>query len=52
MADENDKDQKTNANAPNISSNPSHTELSEDDLSKVAGGAPRDPQSGLPTGQR
>jgi hypothetical protein len=31
---------------------PKKRKLSPEDLEKVSGGAPRDPQSGLPTGQR
>jgi hypothetical protein len=51
MAGKNTKAQKKGKHAAKPASKSSHGELAEKELDKVTGGSPRDPQSGLPTGQ-
>jgi hypothetical protein len=50
MADENEKTTNQEINGPSEGKRP---ELSKEELDEVTGGisSPRDPQSGLPTGQ-
>ena len=50
MREKKPKIHKKGPQSPKINIKRSDAEISEKDLDKVAGGAPRDPQSGLATG--